>query len=345
MTRHFALIILMLSCLGPYSLGQEARLEFLASIPKEHQNVFFRTIPFIAIDNLGVIYAADNRDNIVYKIDATDNSVSIIGRPGQGPGDLTHPWQICIEGDNLYVADDAAISTFKTTGVYQDRFRIFHRLLTFAAGKDKIYTVESGTEDLITQYGKDGERQSSFGKKYRPEMSIYKGWAQDFVDGTINDGKILIGNDAIYFISYFFAELFKYDLKGQFVTKSNLAGEEIIKKNRDFYFKVGQSQPADRGFETFRIIKDACYFNGKILILLGNLRSEVSGHEEIIEIDENDPTKRTRLPLKNIAVTPSSWGCRNIACGVNKWIPIIYASLYDENEDRYLIHMYKRVKR
>lgn len=336
---------MMISFLFAHLRGQEANLEFLASIPKEHYNVFFRTIPFIAIDNQGVVYAADNRDNIVYKIDITDDSVRIIGRPGQGPGDLNHPWLIYIESDNLYVADDVAISIFKTTGIYNNRFRIYNRLITFAANRDNIFTIESGTEKLITRYGKNGERLNSFGLKYRPKMSIYKGWTPDFIDSTINEGKILIGNNAIYFVSFFLAELFKYDLNGQLLTKSILAEEDIVKKNRDFYFEVGQVQPADRGFETLKIIKDAYYFNGKIFILMGNIDVEKRGYEEIIEIDEKDTNKRTRLPLRNIAVTPSSWGCRSIACGVNRWTPIIFASLYDDKEDKYLINMYKEVKR
>jgi hypothetical protein len=176
-------------------------------------------------------------------------------------------------------------------------------------------------------------------------MSIYEGWSPSFIDGTLNDGKILIGNNAIYFISFFFAELHKYGLEGQLVKQNTLVEEDVIKKNKDFYFNVGQTQPADRGFKTYRIIKDACYFNGKIYILMGNINSEKKGYEEIVEIDENDMTKRIRLPLTNIQVTPSSWGARSIACGINRWTPFVFVSLYDNKEEKFLINMYKEVRR
>lgn len=320
-------------------------MEFLGSVPKERHNVFFRTIPFIAIDNQGVIYASDNRDNIIYKIDVTGDTVNTIGRAGQGPGDLNHPWLVYVESDDLYVADDVAISIFKITGDYINRFRIYNKLITFTANKESIFTVESGTEKLITRYDKNGKRLSSFGLKYSPKMSIYEGWPTSFIDGTLNEGKILLGNNAIYFISFFFAELYKYDLAGHLVTQNTLAEEDIIKKNRAFYFEIGQARPANKGFETHRIIKDAYYFNGKIYILMGNMKSDKKAYEEIVEIDENDMSKRTRLPLKNIHVTPSSWGGRSIACGVNKWAPVIFVSLYDDKEAKFLINMYKEIKR
>lgn len=345
MKRHLLVLIIVISCLGSYLFGQKDDLEFLGSVPKEHQNVFFRTIPFIAIDNQGVIYASDNRDNIVYRIDITDDSVTTIGRQGQGPGDLIHPWLIYVESGDLLVADDVAISTFKTTGDYVDRFRIYNRLITFTANKKSIFTIESGTENLITQYDRSGKRLSSFGLKYSPKKNIYEGWPTSFIDGTLNEGKVLIGDNSIYYISFFFAELSKYDLAGQLVTQKSLAEEDLIKKNMDFYLNVGQARPVNTGFKTYRIIKDAYYFQGRIYILMGNMDSEKKAYEEIVEIDANDMNKRTRLQMTNIPVTPSSWGGRSIACGVNRWMPIIFVSLYDEKEAKFLINMYKEAKR
>jgi hypothetical protein len=343
--RHPLVLIFFISCLCWHLFSREDDLKFLGSVPKEHHNVFFRTIPFITIDNQGVIYASDNRDNVIYKIDVTGDTVKTIGRPGQGPGDLNHPWLVYVESDDLFVADDVAISTFKITGEYVNRFRIYNKLITFTVNKESIFTVESGTEELITRYDRNGKRLSSFGLKYSPKKSIYEGWPTSFIDSTLNEGKILIGNNAIYFISFFFAELYKYDLAGQLVTQNALAEEDVIKKNKELYLNIGQPHLAGMGFKTFRIIKDAYYFNGKIFILMGNTNSEKRAYEEIVKIDENDMSKRTRLPLTNIHVTPSSWGGRSIACGINKWMPVIFVSLYDDKEAKFLINMYREVKR
>ncbi len=345
MTRCVAVLIIMSSFFFRGLFCQEVALEFVDSIPKEHQNVFFRTIPFIAIDNRGVIYATDNREHVVYRIDYFDEEMSTIGRPGQGPGDLYHPWHTVVEGNSLYVADDIGISIFSLNGVFRNRFRIFNKLISFAVKEDTIFVAEAGSEKLISGYAKNGERSTSFGFKYAPHPYIYKGWPSAFIDGIINDGKILIGKTNIYFISYCFAEIFKYDPDGIFISRQTLADVDTIDKNKKYYLEIGQTRSSNGAFKTNNIIKDACYFNEKLYLLMGAADERLREFEELVRLDERDLTIRSRLPLKNVRITPSSWGCRSIVCGLNKWIPNIFVSLYDEKADMYLINRYKEVAR
>ncbi len=341
--RHNLVVLSVLFPLLSIGLsGQVTTLELIVRVPNEHQNVFFRTIPFIAVDENGVIYATDNRDKRTYRIDYNDDSTVIIGRPGQGPGDLNNPWLTCVQGGDLYIADDVGISIFKDNGEFQQRFRIFNKLISFAAKGEIVYTVESGTEKMITSYNKSGKRLSTFGTKITWDPSIYPGWPSNFIDGTINAGRLFAGNDVIYFVSFYFGELYKYDLTGKLLSKDIIADEDLVNNNREYYLKTGQARGKAGEFKTNALISDACYFQGKIYLVLGPTYAEKGRYGEIIEIDEENTKSRSRLLLSGRQFRATSFGYRGIACGVNRWNPHIFVSLYDEEREDYAICVYKR---
>ncbi len=346
MKQPFKSLYLIALFLFVCSVCEATDMEFLMRIPKEHQNVFFRTIPFIAVYDQSVLFATDNRDQIVYKIDLMTDDVITIGRPGQGPGDLAHPWLTFVGGKNLYVADDVGISIFDITGKFLNRFRIYNRLISAAPYSDGIYAVETGSNGLIVNYDNNGKKLRSFGERYIATKDIYAGWPPAFIDSAINDGKVLVSSSAVYFVSYYFADLFKYDLKGNLLARYVLSDEEAISKNKKYYLKEGQTRSEGIGFKTLRIIQDACYFDGKISALMGTAGAKQNQYAEIIEFDEAHPETVRRIVLRGTGADVSAANIRNIVvCGIAEWPKVLCASIYDQKAENFVINLYKEAKK
>lgn len=222
--RTFFIIILFVPILS-ISAKEETRNENLKlsiTIPAKGENIFFKTTPFIAVDDAGNVYGVDNREHIVYKFDKYGKFLLKIGKKGAGPGDLERPVHICISKNKVFISDDRAVSIFDLKGKFIDRFRKFRLTASMAVFRDAVLLAEPSTDPLISVFDFEGEIKGSFHRKYRIDYSLYKGWPRDFVDQMVNRGKILCNKNYIFYISYAFGDIFKYNSLGKMLFKKKM---------------------------------------------------------------------------------------------------------------------------
>ncbi|MCP2597547.1 6-bladed beta-propeller, partial [Candidatus Aminicenantes bacterium AC-335-G13] len=248
-------------------------LKLIRVLPVKEERVFFKTTPFIVVDNFGNVYAVDNREHTVYKFDRNGKLLQKIGRKGEGPGDLEFPVHICVRKDKVFISDNRAISIFDLNGKFINRFRKFRHIISMAVFRDTILLTESSAEKLINVYDFKGKKLNSFGEKYKVDYSIYKGWPKAYIDQMINRGKILCSNNYIFYISYAFGDVFGYSASGKLLFKKEIKNIDFIKKSRQLLFKIG-GKINKRGYYILKrkdwgyFLNDAFYFKNKIYLLL-----------------------------------------------------------------------------
>jgi len=216
--------------------SQAHKLNLALSLPT-NDNVFFKTVPFIALDNERNIYAADNRQHVIFKFDSDGKFISKIGRKGQGPGDLEYPAIIRVWNKAIFVADYQFISIFDLQGHFQNKFRKFHNLLSLAVADDKIFLAQIENDRVIDVYDYNGKKLSSFGNKYSVDYAIYKGWSINSIDCSLNDGILLNSGSRIYFITSLFGDIFEYDLKGNLITIKKMRIMNSLRKQGSLFQK------------------------------------------------------------------------------------------------------------
>lgn len=254
MKNFFIVIGTLFFGFGPVFSYNQSNLQCIDVYPKEWHNIYFKTIPNLAIDEIGNIYAVDNRMQIFYKIDVFTDEATAFSHPGEGPGELQHPANICLSGEKLLIKDDVAINIFDIDGNFIDRFRIFTPIISLAADNQYIYVGTTGGEKLIDIYTFQGKRLASFGGKYQVPSGIYEGWPDSFIEKVLNKGKIIIGKEYIYFVSYLFSDLYQYDRHGSLIRKMTIEEDDrVVKEVKKYYFSQGQKRtPGKGGFRFYK---------------------------------------------------------------------------------------------
>lgn len=81
---------------------------------------FFGSIDSLAFDDRGAVYVCDAKAKNIKKFDASGKFLKLIGRAGQGPGEFTHPYEVEVFRDRLFVRDLFAsrISQFDLEGTF-----------------------------------------------------------------------------------------------------------------------------------------------------------------------------------------------------------------------------------
>jgi len=316
---------------------QTDKLNLIISFPRD-ENVFFQTTPFIALDNEKNIYAVDNRQHVIIKLDSSGRLVSRIGRQGQGPGDLQWPAWIEVLNGAIFVADNNSISIFNLEGHFQHRFRRFHKLISMAVSNDRVFLAETGEDKIINVYNYEGKKLFSFGNKYSVDYAIYKGWPTEAIDGWINHGILVCSGSKIYFITSLFGDIFAYDLKGNLIASKTMEDNKFIERNRFLYFKKGIINKGDGAFFHNKLLEDACYYQGKIFVLLSSAGGNSCG-EDIWEIDERTLQIIKTYVIFNKNQRDKNWP-RSLAVTSNQaGENLFYVSLYDG--DDFVINVYK----
>lgn len=313
------------------------KLNLILSLPSE-ENRIFMTIPFISIDGEKNIYAVDNRQHKVFRLDMKGRVTLELGRKGQGPGDLEWPYLITNYNSKVIIVDNSFISIFNYDGKFEHKFRIYNPVISMAVADNKIYLTEVQNDKIISAYDFAGKKITSFHQKYYLDYSIYKGFSKKAIDRFINDGKLISKNGMLFFISSLFGDFFIYDLEGQMIKIKEIKRNNFVDQNRKMYFKEGIINKGDGAFYHNKLLLDAYYCNGKIFVLLSSKAASYFG-EDIWQIDEKtlqidkkyvifDKHNRDKMWPRNLIVT---------ANGNNEYI--FYISLYDSND--FLINIYK----
>jgi len=220
------------------ALQKSTELQLVSSF-LDGKDVFFKVTPMISVDEGGNICAIDNRDSVGYIFEATGNKAIQVGRLGQGPGEFQFPSFICSDSSRVYIRDQNGLSIFDKKGNFINRIKLLNSTISIATHQEKIYIAQTGLPDLITLYDLQGNAISSFGQKYSVDYSLYKGWSTSLTDKVINSGRIFFAKDFVYFVSTVFGDVFKYDLSGRFISKTNLFNGDLVKNTENQYFRVG----------------------------------------------------------------------------------------------------------
>ncbi len=341
-----SIVILLFTC-GPISPCEKSYLQCIDVYPKEWHNVYFKTIPNLAIDEIGNIYAVDNRMQIFYKIDVILDEAKAFSHPGQGPGELQHPADIFLSGDKILIKDDIGINIFHIDGSFLNRFRLFTPIISFAADNQYVYVAVTGSDKLINVFTFQGKKLSSFGEKYYVPSGIYEGWPDVFIEGVLNKGKIVVGKEHVYFVSYLLSELYQYDRRGNLIRKMIIEdNDKVVKESIKYYFSQGQKRtPGKGGFRFYDkryLIWGACSFNGNLFFLQEELTERRLRKMKILEIREKD-LNRVKSYLFDIgkgdAIEDFAVG------GADKISPNFYFSVYDDKQQEFLIKIFKEVSR
>jgi hypothetical protein len=336
-------VILALSLIPGTEQGSPG-LKKVDTYPKPHHNLFFRVTPRISIDAEGSIYAADNREQAVYKIDVVRDAVKTIAKKGQGPGEVQLPFYNSIAGNTLFQIDNYRINLFDVSGKYLNSFRLLERISSVAADSDTIYFVQAGGANLIQAYSYRGEKKRAFGNKYPYKQRIYKGWNPSEVDSFINQGKVLVGEKHFFYISTNFSEIFKYDFFGNLLERRIIDDDELTKISRDHYLVKGQDRPPNNMFYSKEIIIDACFFNGWVYLLRRYLTKANIREVVLIKISENDIGSIQKIyfePEENMDERFLSSLCVG---GSDPKHPNIYISLYDDKNEDFKIKVFREIK-
>lgn len=337
------IIVTLFFAFGPLFSYEKSNLQYIDAYPKEWHNVYFKTIPNLAIDEIGNIYAVDNRIQIFYKIDVILDEAKAFSHPGEGPGELRHPTNISISGDKIFIKDDIGINIFHTDGSFINRFRVFTPIISFAADNQYVYVASTGGDKLIKIYTFQGKRLASFGEKYHIPPGIYEGWPDSFIEEVLNKGKILIGKKHIYFVSYLFSELYQYDRRGNLVKKMIIEEDtHKVKESKKYYLSQGQKRTSGKGgfrfYKNTYLIRGACAFDGRLFFLQEGSTEGSTRKMKILEIREKDMIK-----VKSYIFKIGTGDAIEDFCigGSNMISPYFYFSMYDDEQQEFLIKIFK----
>lgn len=112
-----------------------------------NEEIVFKAISKVILHD-GLLYILDSRQSKIFVVGPSGDLISIIGQPGQGPGDLEYPRDFYINSDGtIYVINSAAqrIEVFSQNGKFLKRINL-------AVPEDIIYSHLSGI--LLNQSNK-----------------------------------------------------------------------------------------------------------------------------------------------------------------------------------------------
>jgi len=242
-------------------------LEFVQILKTVQNEIFFKTLSGLETDASGNLFAMDNRMHTVFKLDKEGHLLKKFGQHGQGPGDLMYPIHSSISQNKFLVCDNNGVSIFDLEGKFLNRFRVFTQFNSISVLDESVFILHPDVENLITMYDLNGKRISQFGEKYKIPYSLYQKFPyQGTISWMFHQGKLLSGPGAVFFISYLFGDIFKFDLKGKLLNKLELLDVKYLRERKKDFFDVGWDNGAKVGIEP-RYFIDAKYLDGRIFLL------------------------------------------------------------------------------
>lgn len=129
-------------------------------------------------DEEGNVLIADNMAHAVDFYSARTNETTVVPTP-TGEGALRFPFMVRKAQQKIYVTDDEGVKIFKENGQYEKLLRTHYSMWDFVIGNDgsiyanTAYRGPSESDGLIVKLNPNGERVSSFGRRFN--QAQYKG--------------------------------------------------------------------------------------------------------------------------------------------------------------------------
>lgn len=308
---------------------------------------YYTTIPHIALQG-DIFYISDNFKHRVLAYRFQNKKMEflrVIGRPGQGPGDLMRPTEISASADRLAVYDEHGISFFGPDGGFKSRFRLLSKSTAMLYLKSEVYiaTYDSGSPDLIQVYSEAGEMCRSFQEKkslHPLRYDIHKGLSPDSVERIIFDGVLRADGQILYYLSRRFGDFVKYAPSGKDVIARDLApllsGNEKVKvdENRRMFLDEGFDLiKNNRMIPDLYLFQDAQIKDGRLYLLIDSWDISEKKLKPLIEFVEIDIAS-WRILNTYSAETGAKWesAANFILLGDNN-SPIFLTRLRDPEDD------------
>jgi hypothetical protein len=219
----FTFLLSILSILKPaYSESRIRKIEL-----DEKDKGFFKAVTDMVIDGDKLIVADFfNNQVLCYSyIGGKAVFINLIGRPGQGPGDIQKPLALSALNNRIAIKDQEAISVFSLGGEYRSKFRQFSTFISFLLGRDRIYCLSSNPSSkyLIDVFDLDGQLVSQMIEKKQWGNSEKITTLDSFREYLIYDGQIWSDGKNLFYISKYFGVIEKYSLSGELIARKDLS--------------------------------------------------------------------------------------------------------------------------
>jgi hypothetical protein len=282
--------------------GNQFQLERKKLIFEYKKEGFYKAVTDLQVYK-NYLFIVDFQYNQVLEYKHKDSAefIRLIGKKGQGPGDIQKPFSISIDNDIISIIDQTAVSFFDLNGIYINKFRLFSNFIDSIFINKLFFHLNTNpkNDNLIEVYTIDGKRIMTFGKKYlKLNYKVRKGLPAALIERTIYDGELLSDGNFIYYINRRFGTLHKYSLSGKMILQKDLLslfGENEKRKadkNRNLFLENEYVLTKEnRSIRRYDIFLEAKLLGDKIYFLLDQhniLKNKPKFSIEIISINKGN---------------------------------------------------------
>jgi len=193
----------------------------------EKETGFFKDITDMVITNDKLIIADFFSNQVLCYEYAGAKAVfsNLIGRPGQGPGDIQKPIALSAFKDRVAIKDQENISIFSTDGEFFYKFKQFSPIIDHLMDNSRIYYLSSNPSSkfLISVLSLNGELLSQILEKRLWVNSGELTALNSFRERLVYDGHIWSDGKYLFYISRYFGIIEKYSLSGELLLKRDIS--------------------------------------------------------------------------------------------------------------------------
>lgn len=197
---------------------------------QEARDIFLAKPEGFAIDVDGSVFVADIQSDSVMKFDKKGDFQLKFGRSGQGPGDLSGPMKVFIEGDHIIVGEvkNRRLQYFTKEGKPIDKVVPLLGSFSFITSAGQLYAVpmrqrNENEKHLIEILSDEGKLIRGIGKPIDFKIDEY----------ILNAGFLFVGtNGAITFVFKHLPIIRRYRTTGEFTSEQFLKNDMFIEKEK-----------------------------------------------------------------------------------------------------------------
>jgi len=193
----------------------------------EKETGFYKAITDMAITDDKLIIADFFSNQVLcYKyLGAKAVFSNLIGRPGQGPGDIQKPIALSAFKGRVAIRDQENVSIFSTDGEFFYKFKQFSPIIDHLMNDSRIYYLSSNPSSkfLISVLSLNGELLSQILEKRLWVNSGELTASNSFREKLVYDGHIWSDGKSIIYVSRYFGIIEKYSLSGELLLKRDIS--------------------------------------------------------------------------------------------------------------------------
>jgi hypothetical protein len=264
----------------------------------------------VAVDDAGRIFVLDYKRKVIVAFDADGRFERLIGRPGQGPGELQAPMRIMTTATGELAAEDhyaKRFTVYAPDGRYVRQIP-FPPVFIFSTGIDSagriigvVQTQESeGAAQVLQRYSADGRLLHSLGPVLRDRRGEY-----NYFRASLRWS--IIGGDSVVWAFSDTYELSTYDGRGDLVRKIvkdhepvPITGAELAEMRKVVRLPPGYRLIVPRRHPAFRDLT----VDDEGRIYVQTYERPPDGRGFVVDVFDRDGLCFARVPLP---ITPLIW--------------------------------------